>query len=131
LALEGALKLKEIAYINTQAYSAGEMKHGPIALISDDWPVVCVAPQDGIHEKMISNIEEVKARGGRVILIGTEGDSRAEALASEWISLPKVRSELYPFVASVVLQLYAYHMAVLRGTDVDKPKNLAKSVTVE
>jgi glucosamine--fructose-6-phosphate aminotransferase (isomerizing) len=131
LALEGALKLKEIAYINTQAYSAGEMKHGPIALISEDWPVVCVAPQDGIHDKMISNIEEVKARGGRVIMIGTEGDSRAEALASEWISLPKVRSELYPFVASVVLQLYAYHMAVLRGTDVDKPKNLAKSVTVE
>lgn len=131
LALEGALKLKEIAYINTQAYPAGEMKHGPIALISKDWPVVCIAPKDPILEKMISNMEEVRARGGRLITIGTEGNKALEEKSDAWIPLPDVREELTPFLSSVALQLFAYHMSVLRGCDVDKPKNLAKSVTVE
>ncbi|MDB5037976.1 MAG: glmS-2 [Bacteriovoracaceae bacterium] len=131
IALEGALKLKEIAYINTQAYPAGEMKHGPIALISNDWPVVCVAPNDRIIEKTISNIEEVKARGGRLIVIGTEGNKALEKKSDAWIGIPEIREEFTPFLTSVVLQLFAYHMSVLRGCDVDKPKNLAKSVTVE
>lgn len=130
-ALEGALKLKEIAYINTQAYPAGEMKHGPIALIGEDWPVICLAPQDSIREKMISNIEEVRARGGKTIVVGTEGDEELRSKADEWIAIPKIREELHPFLTTVVLQLFAYHMSVLRGCDVDKPKNLAKSVTVE
>jgi glucosamine--fructose-6-phosphate aminotransferase (isomerizing) len=130
-ALEGALKLKEIAYINTQAYPAGEMKHGPIALIGEDWPVVCVSPQDSVREKMISSIEEVMARGGKTIVIGTEGDTELQAKAVEWLPIPKIREELHPFLTTVVLQLFAYHMSVLRGCDVDKPKNLAKSVTVE
>ncbi len=131
VALEGALKLKEISYINTQAYPAGEMKHGPIALISEDWPVVCVAPKGDHQEKMLSNIQEVKARGGRIILVGTEGDEEAASLAEVFIPIPKVRVELAPILTTVVLQIFAYHMAILRGTDVDKPKNLAKSVTVE
>lgn len=131
IALEGALKLKEIAYINTQAYSAGEMKHGPIALISSDWPVVCVAPNDSIFEKMRSNIEAVKARGGRIISIGTEGHQALEKLSDEFIEVPHTREELSPFVTNVCLQLFSYYMAVLRGNNVDKPKNLAKSVTVE
>jgi glucosamine--fructose-6-phosphate aminotransferase (isomerizing) len=130
-ALEGALKLKEIAYINTQAYPAGEMKHGPIALISDEWPVVAIAPNDRILDKTISNIEEVKARGGRLIVVGTEGNRSLEKKSDEFIGIPEVREEFSPFLTSVVLQLFAYHMSVLRGCDVDKPKNLAKSVTVE
>jgi len=131
LALEGALKLKEIAYINTQAYPAGEMKHGPIALISENWPVVCIAPEDKILEKMISNIEEVRARGGKIITIGTEGNKELEQKSDEWVGLPRVRDELTPFLTAVALQMLAYHMSVLRGCDVDKPRNLAKSVTVE
>lgn len=131
VALEGALKLKEISYINTQAYPAGEMKHGPIALISEDWPVVCVAPFGDSHEKMMSNIQEVKARGGRIILIGTKGQKNVEQYSEEFIAIPEIREELTPFLTTVVLQMFAYHMAVLRGCDVDKPKNLAKSVTVE
>lgn len=131
IALEGALKLKEIAYINTQAYPAGEMKHGPIALISDEWPVVCLAPNDRILEKTVSNIEEVKARGGRLIVVGTEGNRALEKKSDEFIGIPEIREEFSPFLTSVVLQLFAYHMSVLRGCDVDKPKNLAKSVTVE
>jgi glucosamine--fructose-6-phosphate aminotransferase (isomerizing) len=131
LALEGALKLKEIAYINTQAYAAGEMKHGPIALISDEWAVVCVNPDDKHSEKMTSNIEEVKARGGRIIAIGTEGNNKLKDLSDAWLPIPKVSEEFTPFLTAVVLQLYSYHMSVLRGCDVDKPKNLAKSVTVE
>jgi glucosamine--fructose-6-phosphate aminotransferase (isomerizing) len=131
VALEGALKLKEIAYINTQAYPAGEMKHGPIALISDDWPVVCVAPNGEYQEKMLSNTQEVRARGGQVILIGTQGMKNTELYSQEFIGIPEVREEFSPFLTTVVLQLFAYHMSVLRGCDVDKPKNLAKSVTVE
>jgi len=131
IALEGALKLKEIAYINTQAYSAGEMKHGPIALISDQWPVVCVAPNDRLFPKMMSNIEVVKARSGKIISIGTEGHKQLEAASDDFLPIPKVREELSPFLTNIYLQLFAYHMAVLRGNNVDKPKNLAKSVTVE
>lgn len=131
IALEGALKLKEIAYVNTQAYSAGEMKHGPIALISDQWPVVCIAPNDRLFPKMYSNIETVKARSGRVISIGFEGHKQLQNISDEYIGIPKVRDELSPFLTNTVLQLFSYHMAVLRGNNVDKPKNLAKSVTVE
>lgn len=131
VALEGALKLKEIAYVNTQAYPGGEMKHGPIALISDQWPVMAVAPSDSQLSKMVSNMEAVKARGGRLITIGTAGSSEAKSISDEWLELPQVREELTPFLTTVVLQLYAYHMAVAKGCNVDKPRNLAKSVTVE
>jgi glucosamine--fructose-6-phosphate aminotransferase (isomerizing) len=131
IALEGALKLKEIAYINTQSYPAGEMKHGPIALISEDWPVVCIAPKDSIRGKIISNIEAVKARGGKIITVGTSGDKELKSLSNEFIGIPEVREELTPFLTVVVLQLFAYHCSRLLGCDVDKPKNLAKSVTVE
>jgi glucosamine--fructose-6-phosphate aminotransferase (isomerizing) len=131
MALEGALKLKEIAYINTQAYPAGEMKHGPIALISDEWPVICIAPNDKIYSKSLSNFEEVKARGGKLISIGTEGSSELQDRSDEWIGIPKIREEFSPFLTAAVLQMFAYHMSVLNGCDVDKPRNLAKSVTVE
>lgn len=131
IALEGALKLKEIAYINTQAYPAGEMKHGPIALINENWPVVCLAPDDSVLTKIQSNMEEVKARGGRLIVVGTEGNQELQDIADEWIGIPKVREELNPFLTNICLQLFAYHMAVLLGHNVDKPRNLAKSVTVE
>jgi len=131
IALEGALKLKEIAYINTQAYAAGEMKHGPIALIDEEWPVVAILPKCGIYEKILSNVEEVKSRGGRILAIATKGDADAFHVADEVVEIPKCDELLTPFLTSVVLQLFAYHMAVLRGTDVDQPRNLAKSVTVE
>ncbi len=131
VALEGALKLKEIAYVNTQAYPAGEMKHGPIALIDSSWPVIGLAPNDSLRDKTISNLEEVKARGGNLLIVGTQGDEKLKALAQEWIEIPKVSEELTPFLTTVVLQLYAYHMSAIKGCDVDKPKNLAKSVTVE
>ncbi len=131
VALEGALKLKEIAYVNTQAYPGGEMKHGPIALISDQWPVVTVAPQDSQLPKIISNMEAVKARGGHLITVGTEGCEEAKAISDAWIEIPKVREELTPFLSTIVLQYYAYFMAVEKGCNVDKPRNLAKSVTVE
>jgi glucosamine--fructose-6-phosphate aminotransferase (isomerizing) len=131
IALEGALKLKEIAYINTQAYPAGEMKHGPIALINSDWAVVGIAPADAMIEKSISNLEEIKARGGQMIVVGTDGHLKAKNLAHAWLGIPKASDEIYPFLTTVVLQLFSYHMSVLRGCDVDKPKNLAKSVTVE
>ncbi len=131
MALEGALKLKEIAYINTQAYPAGEMKHGPIALISEHWPVVCLAPDDSVSSKMMSNIEEVKARGGRVMSIGTQGNHELESKSDVFIGIPKIREDFSPFLTAIVMQFFAYHMSVLRGCDVDKPRNLAKSVTVE
>jgi len=131
VALEGALKLKEIAYINTQAYPGGEMKHGPIALISDQWPVVTVAPSDSQLTKVISNMEVVKARGGHLITVGTEGAPEARKISDAWIGIPKVREELTPFLTTIVLQMYAYYMAVEKGCNVDKPRNLAKSVTVE
>jgi glucosamine--fructose-6-phosphate aminotransferase (isomerizing) len=130
-ALEGALKLKEISYIHAEGYPAGEMKHGPIALIDKDMPVVCIAVRDATYEKMISNIEQVKARGGQVIAIVTEGDERVKSLADTTIEIPETLPLLTPILAAVPLQLLAYYVAVQRGADVDQPRNLAKSVTVE
>ncbi len=131
LAMEGALKLKEISYIHAEGYPAGEMKHGPISLIDPSMPVVALMPQDHVHEKMLSNINEVKARGGIVIAIATEGDEAAATKADHTIYIPKVAEELTPLLTAIPMQLLAYHIAVLRGCDVDQPRNLAKSVTVE
>jgi glucosamine--fructose-6-phosphate aminotransferase (isomerizing) len=132
IALEGALKLKEISYIHAEGYAAGEMKHGPIALIDENVPVVVIAPSDALFEKSLSNIEQVIARGGRVILISDEqGIRRAGKVASYSLCLPKVDPFVFPIVAAIPVQLLAYHCAVAKGTDVDQPRNLAKSVTVE
>ena len=130
-ALEGALKLKEISYIHAEGMPAAEMKHGPIALIDEGMPVVFIANQGPQYEKVISNIEEVRSRGGHVIAVATEGDERIRTLAEEVIHIPGCPDPLSPLLAVVPLQLMAYHAAVLRGHDVDKPRNLAKSVTVE
>jgi glucosamine--fructose-6-phosphate aminotransferase (isomerizing) len=133
VALEGALKLKEISYIHAEGYAGGEMKHGPIALIDEKMPVVVVAPSEPhVHyEKIIGNIEEVRARGGQVIAVVEEGDEHAKSLANHFIEIPKSSALVAPIIATVPLQMLAYHMADLRGTDVDQPRNLAKSVTVE
>ena len=131
IALEGALKLKEISYIHAEGYPAGEMKHGPIALIDDGLPVVALTPGDRSYEKMCSNIEEVRARGGRVIAVASESDEEIEALASDVLRIPDCDEIATPILAVVPLQLLAYHIAVFKGTDVDQPRNLAKSVTVE
>jgi glucosamine--fructose-6-phosphate aminotransferase (isomerizing) len=135
IALEGALKLKEISYIHAEGYPAGEMKHGPIALIDEQMPVVALAPRDHVFEKMLSNIQEVKARGGSIIALTTGRDELVEALLDtehdSIISLPETRPRLSPVVLVLPLQLLAYHIAVRRGCDVDQPRNLAKSVTVE
>jgi len=131
LALEGALKLKEISYIHAEGYPAGEMKHGPIALIDSRMPVVAIAPRGATYEKMTSNIEEIKARDGIVIAIATEGDGEMAAKGDLVISVPPAPEWLQPLLIAVPLQLLAYHLGVLRGADVDQPRNLAKSVTVE
>ncbi|GIV54037.1 MAG: glutamine--fructose-6-phosphate aminotransferase [isomerizing] [Candidatus Kapaibacterium sp.] len=131
VALEGALKLKEISYIHAEGYPAAEMKHGPIALIDENMPVIFLATQDEIYEKIISNIQEVKARHGRIIAIATEGDRRIASLADHVITVPATHPLLTPMVTTIPLQLLAYYIAVARGCDVDKPRNLAKSVTVE
>jgi glucosamine--fructose-6-phosphate aminotransferase (isomerizing) len=135
IALEGALKLKEISYIHAEGYPAGEMKHGPIALIDEKMPVVAIAPSDHVYEKMLGNIQEVKARGGSVIAITTAGDDTIwrmlNGTTDSIVSLPAVTPELAPVVISIPLQLLSYHIAVRRGCDVDQPRNLAKSVTVE
>lgn len=131
VALEGALKLKEISYIHAEGYPAAEMKHGPIALIDKEMPVVVIAPRTALYEKVLSNIEEIKARGGRIVTLVTEGDTVVSRMADYSISLPPTAECLLPLVASIPLQLLAYHIAVCRGMDVDKPRNLAKSVTVE
>jgi glucosamine--fructose-6-phosphate aminotransferase (isomerizing) len=131
VALEGALKLKEISYIHAQGYPAAEMKHGPIALIDEEMPVVFIATQSANYEKVISNIQEVKARKGRVIAIVTAGDDKVKAMAEHVIEIPAVRDCLEPLLTTIPLQLLAYHIAVLRGCNVDQPRNLAKSVTVE
>ncbi len=131
IAYEGALKLKEISYIHAEAYPAGEMKHGPIALVDKDMPVVAIAPKDPWYEKMISQIEQTKARGGAVIVVATEGDTLVPRLADHVLWVPDTPWLLSPIVTIVPLQLLAYHVAVLRGADVDQPRNLAKSVTVE
>ncbi|MCX7850785.1 glutamine--fructose-6-phosphate transaminase (isomerizing) [Thermus sp.] len=130
-AYEGALKLKEISYIHAEAYPAGEMKHGPIALIDEHLPVVVLATQGPLYEKTLANIQEVRARGGKVIALATEGDREIGKLAQDVIYLPEVHPLLYPIVSVVPLQLLAYEVAVLLGRDVDQPRNLAKSVTVE
>jgi len=129
--LEGALKLKEISYIHAEGYPAAEMKHGPIALVDEHTPSVFVMPQGGVYEKVMSNLEEIKARGGPVIAIAAQGDKEISRLADDVIYVPVVEEFLSPLVNIVPLQLLAYHIAVLRGCDVDKPRNLAKSVTVE
>ncbi len=130
-ALEGALKLKEISYIHAEGLPAAEMKHGPIALVTEDMPVVVVAPHDAVYKKVVSNIEEVKARGGRIIAVVTEGNSELADKADHLITIPDTIDMLTPVLATVPLQLLAYHIALFRGCDVDQPRNLAKSVTVE
>jgi glucosamine--fructose-6-phosphate aminotransferase (isomerizing) len=131
IALEGALKLKEISYIHAEGYPAGEMKHGPIALIDEDMPVVVLAPRNSAFEKTLSNMEEVIARNGRVIVLCSTGDDELSGRAEDVIQIPRLDEDMDPLLLSVPLQLLAYHVAVLKGTDVDQPRNLAKSVTVE
>ena len=131
VALEGALKLKEISYIHAEGYPAAEMKHGPIALIDKNMPVVVIATNKGHYEKVVSNIQEIKSREGKIIAVVTKGDKSVKALADHVIEIPEVTESLTPILASVPLQLLAYHIAVMRGCNVDQPRNLAKSVTVE
>jgi len=131
VALEGALKLKEISYIHAEGYPAAEMKHGPIALIDENMPVVVIAPRDSVYDKILSNIQEIKARKGNVIAIATEGDDYIKTLVDDIIYIPAANDFVLPLIAIIPLQLLAYHMAVIRGCDVDQPRNLAKSVTVE
>jgi glucosamine--fructose-6-phosphate aminotransferase (isomerizing) len=130
-ALEGALKLKEISYIHAEGYPAAEMKHGPIALIDENMPVVFIAPHDEIYDKVLSNIEEVRARNGRVIAIADDEDTHIEQVANHVLRIPRTLPLLTPILASIPLQLLAYYIAVERGCNVDMPRNLAKSVTVE
>ena len=130
-ALEGALKLKEISYIPAEGYAAGEMKHGPIALIDEYRAVVCIAPESRVYEKMVSNIQEIRSRRGKIIAIASEEDDEIKELTKEVIYIPRVNELLSPLIVALPLQLLAYHIAVKRGCDVDQPRNLAKSVTVE
>jgi glucosamine--fructose-6-phosphate aminotransferase (isomerizing) len=131
IALEGALKLKEISYIHAEGYAAGEMKHGPIALIDANMPVVVIANQGPVYDKVVSNLEQVRSREGSVIAIASEGDAEIAEKANEVIYVPDLGEHLTSILVTVPLQLLAYHVAVLKGTDVDQPRNLAKSVTVE
>jgi glucosamine--fructose-6-phosphate aminotransferase (isomerizing) len=129
--MEGALKLKEISYIHAEAYPAGEMKHGPIALITDDMPVVVVATQGRVYEKVVSNIQEVRARGASIVVVATAGDEDIYRHAEHVLQIPAVSEVLSAIPAVVPLQLLSYHIAKARGCNVDQPRNLAKSVTVE
>jgi glucosamine--fructose-6-phosphate aminotransferase (isomerizing) len=132
IAFEGALKLKEISYIHAEAYAAGEMKHGPIALIDEHVPIVAIAPTDALFDKTASNLQEAKARGGTIILVSdAEGIAELGDIAVATITMPTVHSFVAPILYSLPAQLLAYHTAVIKGTDVDQPRNLAKSVTVE
>ena len=131
VALEGALKLKEISYIHAEGYPAGEMKHGPIALVDENLPVVVLAPHDGWREKTLSNLREVKSRDGVAIVVTTRPDAEIAGAADEVVIIPETIPELQPILSTIPLQLFAYHVAVRRGCDVDQPRNLAKSVTVE
>ena len=131
VALEGALKLKEISYIHAEGYPAAEMKHGPIALIDAEMPSVIVAPRDHLYEKIVSNVQQVKARGGSIIAIVTEGDSVIRNIADHVLEVPEVPECLSPIITSIPLQLLSYYIAINKGKDVDMPRNLAKSVTVE
>jgi glutamine---fructose-6-phosphate transaminase (isomerizing) len=131
IALEGALKLKEISYVHAEGYAAGEMKHGPIALLDAAVPVLVLAPQDRYYEKTMSNMQEARAREARIIAIATEGDEQAQSASDELVQIPRVDEELTPFLTVLPLQLYSYYVADMKGTDVDQPRNLAKTVTVE
>ena len=131
LAEEGALKLKEVSYIHAEGYPAGAMKHGPIALVDKNFPVMFLAPKDSVYEKMISAIEEVRARNGKTIAIATKGDVKIKKLVDDVIYIPKTIEMLTPALAAIPVQLFAYYIATFLGRDVDKPRNLAKSVTVE
>ena len=131
LAMEGALKLKEISYIHAEGYPAGEMKHGPISLIDEKMPIVALIPKDSLYEKMLNNISEAKTRGGTVIAIATDGDEKIKELSDYQIYMPKASPVINPILAALPMQLLAYHIAVKRECDVDQPRNLAKSVTVE
>jgi glucosamine--fructose-6-phosphate aminotransferase (isomerizing) len=131
LAMEGALKLKEISYIHAEGYAAGELKHGPIALIDEKMPVIVIAPRDDLYEKTVSNMQEVAARGGQIVLL-SHADPRSAGCAIAWhLAIPPVHRFVTPLVYAVPIQLIAYHTATFMGTDVDQPRNLAKSVTVE
>ncbi len=130
-AYEGALKLKEVSYVHAEGYGAGEMKHGPIAMIDDLFPTVAIMPRDSVYDKMRSNVEEVRARGGRVLALTTEGNTEIEAIADEALYIPSTIEPLSPVLANIPLQLFAYYQGVARGFNVDRPRNLAKSVTVE
>jgi len=131
IALEGALKLKELSYLHAEGYPAGEMKHGPLALIEEGLPVVILAPKDRYFEKTISNMQEVIARGGKVILISNENNNIISENVRFTLEIPKTDNYLMPFLMTIPLQLLAYHVAALKNCDIDKPRNLAKSVTVE
>jgi len=131
VALEGALKLKEISYIHAEGYPAAEMKHGPIALIDEEMPVVVIATKKGHYQKVVSNIQEIKSRKGKIIAIVTEGDTEVRELADHVIEVPETLEPLTPLITTIPLQLLSYHIAVLLGKNVDQPRNLAKSVTVE
>ncbi len=131
IALEGALKLKEISYIHAEGYAAGELKHGPIALIDKDMPVFAITPRDSVYQKTISNVEEIKARQGRIILLGSEGDDHLKTITDDVIYLPVVHEDINPILYTIPAQLLSYEIAARRGCDVDQPRNLAKSVTVE
>ena len=131
VALEGALKLKEISYIHAEGYPAAEMKHGPIALIDENMPVVVLAPKENSYDKIVSNIQEIKARKGKVIAIVTEGDDIISQIADHVLEIPETMAVYSGLLAVIPLQLLSYHIAVMRGCDVDQPRNLAKSVTVE
>src|SRR5262249_51368570 len=131
IALEGALQLKELSYIHAEGYPAGEMKHGPIALISEDVPVVVLAPKDPVFAKTVSNLKEVESRGGQIIVVTDSATEEVRAGARDILMVPTVHPLLMPLILTIPLQLLAYHVAVHRGTDVDQPRNLAKSVTVE
>jgi glucosamine--fructose-6-phosphate aminotransferase (isomerizing) len=131
VALEGALKLKEISYIHAEGYPAAEMKHGPIALIDADMPVVFIAPHDSVFDKVVSNVQEVKARGGRVIALTSRPEPTLHGLVEHEFQIPQTLDILYPILAAIPLQLLAYYIAAKRGLNVDQPRNLAKSVTVE
>ena len=131
VALEGALKLKEISYIHAEGYPAAEMKHGPIALIDKNMPVIVIAPRKTNYEKVLSNIQEIKSRDGKIVAIVSEGDETVAGIANHVIEIPNVPECLTPILATIPLQLLSYYIAIIRGCDVDQPRNLAKSVTVE
>ena len=131
IAMEGALKLKEISYIHAESYAAGELKHGPLALVDADMPVVAVAPNDQLLEKLKSNLEEVQARGGQLFVFADKASGFSSSQGISLVNVPSVPDVIAPIIYTIPLQLLSYHVAVLKGTDVDQPRNLAKSVTVE